>query len=96
MLVIKFGGTSLANASRINQVYKIINTNEPKIIVVSAIAGITNILVEIVFSLSLNANFAVGCGPPVGTGVLDGLAKILPKSGSKSCNFTTFPQIKIC
>ena len=44
----KFGGTSVASAQRIKHVADLITaTNEPKIVVLSAMAGTTNALVEI-------------------------------------------------
>ena len=48
MIVIKFGGTSLANAERIQNVANIIKTrlNKNPIVVISAIAGITDILIN--------------------------------------------------
>lgn len=48
MQVFKFGGTSVANASRIEQVANIIDTPERKIVVLSAMAGITNTLYDLV------------------------------------------------
>lgn len=46
--VLKFGGTSVQDAKTINQVYEIISKNEGKqVIVVSAHAGVTNMLVDI-------------------------------------------------
>ena len=47
MLVLKFGGTSLGSAQRIKEVAKLINTSEQKIVVLSAMSGTTNSLVEI-------------------------------------------------
>ena len=47
MLVQKFGGTSVGSADRIKDVANLINTNEPKIVVLSAMSGTTNSLVEI-------------------------------------------------
>ena len=44
----KFGGTSVASAERIQHVANLITaTDEPKIVVLSAMAGTTNALVEI-------------------------------------------------
>ena len=44
----KFGGTSVASAQRIAHVADLITaTDEPKIVVLSAMAGTTNALVEI-------------------------------------------------
>lgn len=47
MLVLKFGGTSVGSASRMKEVASLINTPERKIVVLSAMAGTTNSLVEI-------------------------------------------------
>ncbi|MBW6483333.1 MAG: aspartate kinase [Vicingaceae bacterium] len=47
MLVLKFGGTSVGSAARMKEVAKLINTPERKIVVLSAMTGTTNSLVEI-------------------------------------------------
>ena len=48
MKVLKFGGTSVGNAKNIKKVVEIItNINEQKIIVLSAISGTTNSLLDI-------------------------------------------------
>jgi aspartate kinase len=48
MLVLKFGGTSVGNANNIKKVAQIIRSyNEPIIVVLSAVSGTTNTLVEI-------------------------------------------------
>jgi len=47
MLVLKFGGTSVGSAKRIKDVVSLVNTIENKIVVLSAMAGTTNSLVEI-------------------------------------------------
>lgn len=48
MIVLKFGGTSVGNAVNIKKVAKIVNSySEPKIVVLSAVAGTTNTLVSI-------------------------------------------------
>lgn len=43
----KFGGTSVGNAARMNDVSNIINSGKPFLDVLSAISGTTNKLVEI-------------------------------------------------
>lgn len=48
MIVLKFGGTSVGSAERFKEVASLINTQESKIIVLSAMSGTTNSLVEIV------------------------------------------------
>lgn len=47
MLVYKFGGTSVGSVVNMNHVKEIINTNGKKIVVLSAMSGTTNALVEI-------------------------------------------------
>ena len=47
MKVLKFGGTSLATAERMKALYHIAQSDEPQIIVLSAVSGTTNSLVEI-------------------------------------------------
>ena len=48
MKVLKFGGTSVGSAQRMQDVCKLITTDgEPKIVVLSAMSGTTNTLVEI-------------------------------------------------
>ncbi len=47
MKVLKFGGTSVGSADRMKQVYRIINNGEKKIVVLSAMSGTTNALLEI-------------------------------------------------
>jgi aspartokinase/homoserine dehydrogenase 1 len=48
MKVLKFGGTSVANAENINKVVNIvINNNEPQIVVVSALGGVTDALIKV-------------------------------------------------
>ncbi|HDP75299.1 MAG TPA: aspartate kinase [Bacteroidales bacterium] len=47
MKVLKFGGTSVGNADRLRKVCKLLNGDEPIVVVLSAMAGVTNSLVEI-------------------------------------------------
>src|SRR5438067_1816616 len=48
MKVLKFGGTSVANDENIQKVINIvINNNEPQIIVVSALGGVTDALINV-------------------------------------------------
>lgn len=54
MKVLKFGGTSVGSAERMKAVAGLINNDEPKIIVLSALSGTTNSLVEICNSLFKN------------------------------------------
>jgi len=46
-LIMKFGGTSVGNAQRMKNVAKLITNETPKIVVLSAMSGTTNSLVEI-------------------------------------------------
>jgi len=54
MKVLKFGGTSLGTPSKMHSVVELINDNSPKIVVLSAMAGATDSLVEITTYLSKN------------------------------------------
>lgn len=47
MQVLKFGGTSVGSAERIQALQKLVVNNEPKVVVLSAMSGTTNALVEI-------------------------------------------------
>ena len=47
MKVLKFGGTSVGSADRIRAVAGLIDNGEPQIVVLSAMSGTTNTLVEI-------------------------------------------------
>ncbi|MBN2638935.1 MAG: aspartate kinase [Bacteroidales bacterium] len=47
MKVFKFGGTSVGNAERMKNIYKIIRSEEKVMVVLSAMSGTTNALVEI-------------------------------------------------
>ena len=47
MKVLKFGGTSVGSAQRMKEVAKLISDGEQKIVVLSAMSGTTNTLVEI-------------------------------------------------
>ena len=48
MLILKFGGTSVGNPQRMQQVASLITAiNQPKIVVLSAVAGTTNALVQL-------------------------------------------------
>lgn len=54
MKVLKFGGTSVGSAVRIKSVAELINDGQPKIVVLSAMSGTTNTLVEIADCLYKN------------------------------------------
>ena len=46
MKVLKFGGTSVGSAERMQSVVKLISDGESKIVVLSAMSGTTNALIE--------------------------------------------------
>lgn len=51
MLIMKFGGTSVGSANRMQNLVDLIHDDQPKIVVLSAMSGTTNALVEISTSL---------------------------------------------
>jgi len=60
MRVCKFGGTSVGSAERMRQVAEIIQENETAIVVLSAMAGTTNTLINIVQLIKENKTGAAG------------------------------------
>ncbi len=54
MKILKFGGTSVGSADRIKSVAKLINDGEAKIVVLSAMSGTTNTLIDIANCLYKN------------------------------------------
>jgi aspartate kinase len=56
MKIMKFGGTSVGNSDRIRALIPLINDDEKKIVVLSAMAGTTNSLVEITDLLHAGSN----------------------------------------
>lgn len=56
MKILKFGGTSVGSAERIKTLLDIINAQERQIVVLSAVAGTTNALVEISQAFSADDN----------------------------------------
>ncbi len=56
MKILKFGGTSVGSAERMKNLVALIHNNEPKIVVLSAMSGTTNSLVEISNALYANQN----------------------------------------
>lgn len=56
MKVLKFGGTSVGSAERIHALVQLINDDKPKIVVLSAMSGTTNHLVEIASALYAKEN----------------------------------------
>ena len=62
MKVLKFGGTSVGSAQRMKEVAKLITDGEQKIVVLSAMSGTTNTLVEISdYLYKKNPEGANGC-----------------------------------
>tara|TARA_B100000809_G_scaffold263083_1_gene315519 strand:- start:2049 stop:3356 length:1308 start_codon:yes stop_codon:yes gene_type:complete len=59
MKVLKFGGTSVGSAERMREVVNLIDSKEPKIIVLSAMSGTTNALSAIVDLLYGNDEVAI-------------------------------------
>ncbi|HSA05284.1 MAG TPA: aspartate kinase, partial [Tenuifilaceae bacterium] len=47
MKVLKFGGTSVGSAERIRSIANLLPNNEPCVVVLSAMAGTTNSLIDI-------------------------------------------------
>jgi aspartate kinase len=58
MKVLKFGGTSIGDANQIRKVVKLISQNNSKIVVLSALSGITNLLSEFIKQVN-NENYIV-------------------------------------
>ncbi len=56
MKVLKFGGTSVGSAERMKNLVALIKNDEPKIVVLSAMSGTTNALVEIASALYAKEN----------------------------------------
>jgi len=56
MKVLKFGGTSVGSAERMHALVSLINDNTPKVVVLSAMSGTTNSLVEIANALYAKEN----------------------------------------
>jgi aspartate kinase len=56
MKILKFGGTSVGSAERMHSLAELINDNHPKIVVLSAMSGTTNNLVEIANALYAKEN----------------------------------------
>lgn len=56
MKVLKFGGTSVGSADRMHALVSLINDGSPKVVVLSAMSGTTNALVEIANSLYAKEN----------------------------------------
>ena len=59
MIIQKFGGTSVGSAERIKHVAQLIQDGNKKVVVLSAVSGTTNKLVEIVNALYRNEKASV-------------------------------------
>jgi aspartate kinase len=59
MKVLKFGGTSVGSAERMKEVARLVNRNEKQIVVLSAMSGTTNSLVQIAENLYAKKNSKV-------------------------------------
>jgi len=59
MIIQKFGGKSVGNAERIKHVAQLIQDGKKKVVVLSAVSGTTNKLVEIVNALYRNEKTSV-------------------------------------
>src|SRR5574343_428876 len=62
MKILKYGGTSVGSAERIQALVKLVVNNEPKIVVLSAMSGTTNSLVEISEALYKKEEFLKKAG----------------------------------
>jgi aspartate kinase len=51
MKILKFGGTSVGTPQRLRDLISLVNDNEPKVVVLSAMAGTTDLLVEVTENL---------------------------------------------
>jgi aspartate kinase len=60
MKIMKFGGTSVGSPQRMHALIELINDSEPKIVVLSAMSGTTNALVEISQALYQKENEKAG------------------------------------
>jgi aspartate kinase len=56
MKILKFGGTSVGSAERMKNLVALIKSDEPKIVVLSAMSGTTNALIEIANALYAKEN----------------------------------------
>jgi aspartate kinase len=56
MKVLKFGGTSVGSSDRMKEVARLITNNEKQVVVLSAMSGTTNALVQIAETLYSKKN----------------------------------------
>ncbi len=60
MKIMKFGGTSVGSPQRMKALVELINNAEPKIVILSAMGGTTNALVDISHELYQKENEKAG------------------------------------
>jgi len=101
MKVLKFGGTSVGSPQRIKEVFNLINDKEQKIVVLSAMSGTTNKLVEISDYLYKNnfetANELIHKLENTYAEVIDGLyTKPETKNAARKIMTAIFDEIKHC
>ena len=63
MKVMKFGGTSVGTPQRIKDVAQLVSSSGRNLVVLSAMAGTTNSLIEISdYLFNRNKRFSISCG----------------------------------
>ncbi len=86
MKVVKFGGTSVANATNIKKAVNIISgNNEPQIVVVSAFSGVTDTLIQIGNSAERNDDAYLSLLKELETKHLDAVRELLPVTTQSHC-----------
>src|SRR5579875_3791757 len=86
MKVVKFGGTSVANATNIKKVVNIISgSNEPKIVVVSAFSGVTDTLIQIGNLAERNDDAYLSLLKELEAKHLDAVRELLPVTTQSHC-----------
>ena len=86
MKVVKFGGTSVANATNIKKVVNIIKgNNEPQIVIVSAFSGVTDQLIQIGNWAERNDDAYLSFLKDLETKHLDAVRDLLPVTTQSHC-----------
>ncbi len=86
MKVVKFGGTSVANATNIKKVVNIIKgNNEPQIVIVSAFSGVTDQLIQIGNWAERNDDAYLSLLKDLETKHLDAVRDLLPVTTQSHC-----------
>ncbi|MDQ2753271.1 MAG: bifunctional aspartate kinase/homoserine dehydrogenase I [Bacteroidota bacterium] len=86
MKVVKFGGTSVANATNIKKVVNIITgSNEPQIVIVSAFSGITDQLVQLGILAERNDDEYLTLLKELETKHLDAVRELVPVTTQSHC-----------